>query len=64
MKFTLLAATIILTMTACGKPNQALPEQEKENFERIMSQQSGSGDPAASSEADPDGSAGTDAPQE
>jgi hypothetical protein len=25
-------------MTACGKPNQALPEQEKDNFAKITSQ--------------------------
>ena len=39
MRFTLLAATLAaLAMTACGKPNQALPEQEKKNFEKITSQ--------------------------
>ena len=27
-------------MTACGKPNQALPEQEKDNFAKITSQPS------------------------
>ncbi|MDQ3185782.1 MAG: hypothetical protein M3Q16_04835 [Pseudomonadota bacterium] len=39
MRLTLLAAAILaaLTMTACGKPNQALPEQEKKNFEKITS---------------------------
>ena len=50
MRFTLLAATMaVLTMTACGKPNQALPEQEKENFAKIMSQQSTAAQPAAPS---------------
>jgi hypothetical protein len=44
MKLTLLAVTIAaLTVTACGKPNQALPEQEKENFSKIMSQQQSAG---------------------
>ena len=47
MRLTLLAATLVaLTMTACGKPNQALPEQEKKNFEKITSQ------PAPSSAVD------------
>ncbi|SCY34571.1 YtxH domain-containing protein [Nitrosospira sp. Nsp13] len=47
MRLTLLAATLVaLTMTACGKPNQALPEQEKKNFEKITSQ------PAPSSTVD------------
>jgi hypothetical protein len=36
MKHTLLAAVLAaMTMTACGKPNQALPEQEKDNFAKI-----------------------------
>ena len=36
MRLTLVAATLAaLMMTACGKPNQALPEQEKENFAKI-----------------------------
>lgn len=39
MRLTLLAAVFVaLTMTACGKPNQALPEQEKDNFAKIISQ--------------------------
>jgi hypothetical protein len=38
MRLTLVAATLAaLMMTACGKPNQALPEQEKENFAKITS---------------------------
>lgn len=40
MRFTLLAAALVaVTMTACGKPNQALPEQEKGNFAKIQAQQ-------------------------
>ena len=51
-RISLLAATVVLTMTACGKPNQALPEQEKENYSKIMSQQSSTPDqPAATAEA-------------
>jgi hypothetical protein len=39
MRLTLLAATLaVLAMTACGKPNQALPEQEKDNFAKVISQ--------------------------
>ncbi|PTR16655.1 hypothetical protein C8R31_102672 [Nitrosospira sp. Nsp2] len=38
MRLTLVAATLAaLMMTACGKPNQALPEQEKDNFAKITS---------------------------
>ena len=40
MKYTLLAAflLVLLTLSACGgKPSQALPEQEKANYEKIMS---------------------------
>lgn len=47
MRLTLLAATLAaLTMTACGKPNQALPEQEKKNFDKIISQPATSVAPA------------------
>jgi hypothetical protein len=51
IRLSLLAATVVLTMTACGKPNQALPEQEKENHAKIMSQESSAPDqPAAGSD--------------
>ncbi len=48
MRLTLVAATLAaLMMTACGKPNQALPEQEKENFSKITSQPAAPAAPAA-----------------
>jgi hypothetical protein len=50
MKYTLLAAILAaMTMTACGKPNQALPEQEKDNFAKITSSSGAPAEPAAPS---------------
>jgi hypothetical protein len=47
IKLSLLAAAVVMTMTACGKPNQALPEQEKENHAKIMLQESSTPDQPA-----------------
>lgn len=55
IKRTLFAAILAaLTMAACGKPNQALPEQEKDNFAKITSS-SGAPAEAAAPAAEDDG---------
>lgn len=37
MKLALIPAVLVaLTLTACGKPNQALPEQEKNKYKDII----------------------------
>ena len=58
MRLTLVAATLAtLMMTACGKPNQALPEQEKANFSKIISQQGAPSAPAPEAGAPASGEA-------
>ena len=40
MRLNLLAlALVVLVLAACGRPEQALPEQEKANFDRITGSQ-------------------------
>ena len=58
MRLTLVAATLAgLMMTACGKPNQALPEQEKENFAKITTQPAAPAAPAPEAGAPASGEA-------
>ena len=54
MRLTLLAAILAaLTMTACSKPNQALPEQDKKNYDKITSQPAAPAAPAATDSGAP-----------
>lgn len=49
MKLALIPAVLVaLTLTACGKPNQALPEQEKDKYKDIISKPA---EPAAAAPA-------------
>lgn len=42
MKYTLLLiALLAFGLSACGKPEQALPEQEKANYEKLMNSEKG-----------------------
>ena len=42
MKYTLLlAALLVFGLSACGRPEQALPEQEKANYEKMMNSEKG-----------------------
>lgn len=49
MKLALIPAVLVaLTLTACGKPNQALPEQEKDKYKDIITKPA---EPAAAAPA-------------
>jgi hypothetical protein len=50
-------------MTACGKPNQALPEQEKDNFAKITSKPATPATPEAGAPASGETSGATEGKQ-
>jgi hypothetical protein len=51
MKFALIPAVLVaLTLTACGKPDQALPEQEKNKYKDIITKPA---EPAAAPAEEP-----------